>query len=172
MVRVDAKLSRIAQKTIPNRHLAHLACLTPKPYEQTCRGYALCVNFPAAWLIPAGDNRIMRTHLFGVELVGLVVQFYFGITGCIIPVGGFLDWHEDVVGFKLAGPCDFDGRKEFYMFCYSPALCETRLARYDCGFANVADFQQNLPATKHTSVEPVTGGKETLERLGIPIPPY
>ncbi|KAJ7902262.1 hypothetical protein B0H13DRAFT_2663806 [Mycena leptocephala] len=85
----------------------------------------LPLNFPAAWLIPADDKhvidsgRIVRTHLFGVELAGLVVRFYFGITGCIIPVDGFLDWHKDVT---LAGPCDSDGRKEFYMFCYSPAL--------------------------------------------------
>jgi hypothetical protein len=69
-------------------------------------------------------TRIVRTHLFGVELAGLVIRFYFGITGCIIPVGGFLDWHKDVT---LGAPCDSDGRKEFYMFCYSPAPCETRL---------------------------------------------
>ncbi|KAJ7844949.1 hypothetical protein B0H13DRAFT_2363971 [Mycena leptocephala] len=79
-------------------------------------------NFPAASLIPADDNRIVRTRLFGVELAGLVVRFYFGITGCIIPVGGFLDWHKDVIAFTLAGPCDSDGRREFYMFCPEPLL--------------------------------------------------
>ncbi|KAJ7902296.1 hypothetical protein B0H13DRAFT_2663827 [Mycena leptocephala] len=91
-------------------------------------------NFPAAWLIPAptsmSSTEGIGTTSFPVktweknftvdwDLAGLVVRFYFGITSCIIPVAAsaFLDWHKDVT---LAGPCDSDGRKKFYMFCYSP----------------------------------------------------
>ncbi|KAJ7908118.1 hypothetical protein B0H13DRAFT_2331665 [Mycena leptocephala] len=102
------------------------------PTSQVLRQSRTSKPAAAAWLIPADDkislligmffagSCIVRTQLFGVELAGLVVRFYFGTTDCIIPVGGFLDWHKDIVAFTLAGPCDSDGRKEFYMFCYSP----------------------------------------------------
>jgi hypothetical protein len=86
-------------------------------------------------------SRIVRTHLFGVELAGLVVRFYFGITGCIIPVAA--SW----TGTRTSSPSHsralrFRWQEGIYMFYYSPAPCETHLSLNRIyglqGFATIA----------------------------------
>jgi hypothetical protein len=76
-----------------------------------------------------------------------------------------------IIAFTLAGPCDAEGRKEFYVLVYSQSLDHTSLTRYSPGFSSIADFHVNRLKMKPIRVYPVSGRKmallEQYEKLEI-----
>ncbi|KAJ7442395.1 hypothetical protein B0H11DRAFT_2094479 [Mycena galericulata] len=148
--------------------------------------------FPAAWLIrtddkyvidPADWNRdsgppidsqlsvdwegyygahILTRVDFGVEIGGVIVRHYFGVEGCIVPVGCLPGADESIVAFTTAGPCDDDGRKKFYIIVHFAPFEGTSLYCYTSGFRSLADFHQNRGAMKSTKLSPVPGGEEVV----------
>ncbi|KAJ7464354.1 hypothetical protein FB451DRAFT_1561677 [Mycena latifolia] len=114
---------------------------------------------------------IFRRKDHGIEIAGLVVRHYFGIVGCIIPIGFIPEIAPSALVFTLAGPCDADGRKEFYLLFYESGVDTASLRRCSPGFSSVADFHLHYVSTMATFVRPVDGGKgETValfEKFGI-----
>ncbi|KAJ6597226.1 hypothetical protein DFH09DRAFT_1304972 [Mycena vulgaris] len=114
---------------------------------------------------------LLRRKNYGIEIAGLVVRHYFGVMGCIIPVGFMPQIDENLFAFTLAGPCDADGKKEFYLLFYEEWLNTATLLRYSPGFSSVAAFHLHYVSTKATAVPPVEGGEGQVvalfEKFGI-----
>ncbi|KAJ7686177.1 hypothetical protein B0H17DRAFT_1332887 [Mycena rosella] len=111
-------------------------------------------------------NEFYNIYLFcpqryGIEVGGLIVRHYFGVKGCIIPVGFIPQIAECMFAFTLAGPCTPDGRKEFYLLFYETGLETVSLRRYSPGFSSVEAFHLHY-STKHTAVAPVIGNEEMV----------
>ncbi|KAJ6572098.1 hypothetical protein B0H19DRAFT_1256009 [Mycena capillaripes] len=111
---------------------------------------------------------LLRPNAYGVEIGSLIVRCYYGIIGCIIPVGCVLGAQGDMFGFMLAGPPDAKGRKEFYVLHHEPEnLDRTWLSRFSPGFVSVSEFHRNVaygrsPKQRAQEVLPVPGGGSTL----------
>ncbi|KAJ7442389.1 hypothetical protein B0H11DRAFT_2292111 [Mycena galericulata] len=118
-------------------------------------------QFSVDWNNFFGTNLLVRTT-YGVEIIGLIVRHYFGVAGCIIPVGCLPGADEDVLVFTTAGPCDADGRKEFYILFRDSGLETSHLLCYTTGFRSLADFHLNRFGMKQTKVVPVAGGEEVV----------
>ncbi|KAJ6599742.1 hypothetical protein DFH09DRAFT_1355838 [Mycena vulgaris] len=104
-----------------------------------------------------------------IEIGGLVVRHYFGVVGYIIPAGFIPQVAECIFAFTLAGPCDPDGRKEFYVIFYETGLDTTSLQHYSPGFSSVQAFHLHY-STKHTAVTPVGGKREIIamfQKFGV-----
>ncbi|KAJ7115608.1 hypothetical protein C8R43DRAFT_961042 [Mycena crocata] len=73
------------------------------------------------------------TSPYNVEIGAIIVRFYFGINGCIIPGVACLPEFDDIMFiFKTAGPCDTQfGRQQFYFLKYDGCL-ERYQARATC----------------------------------------
>ncbi|KAJ7489010.1 hypothetical protein FB451DRAFT_1552927 [Mycena latifolia] len=135
-------------------------------------------GFPEVWLTRADEKYVIdRAHWntepappqqppekrfsYGVEIGAIIVRFYFGITGCIIPVACLPQFDELIFVFTTAGPCDADGRKHFYLLQHDPCLEATKLQHFARGFSSVADFHLNRkPGSQN--VQPVAGGAEAV----------
>ncbi|KAJ7472075.1 hypothetical protein FB451DRAFT_1251847 [Mycena latifolia] len=130
----------------------------------------LKMYFSVEWDLFCGYYLLLKGRR-GVEVGGLILRLYFGIVGCIVPIGCLPEFDEHIFAFTLAGPCDAAGKKEFYIMVYSASLEETSLGRLTPGFSSVSDFHLNRSRTKTKSVAPVEGGKEALqarlEELGL-----
>ncbi|KAJ7276977.1 hypothetical protein C8J57DRAFT_1310879, partial [Mycena rebaudengoi] len=115
-------------------------------------------NFPGTW-------RLLGRQRHGVEIAGLILRFYYGIVGCIIPVGRCIySCDKDVFAFTLTGPVDTHHKKEFYILIHEFGLWETRLLRCSLGFSSVVDFHLNRAGMeKWVLVTPVEGGVEAAE---------
>ncbi|KAJ6541975.1 hypothetical protein DFH09DRAFT_1282686 [Mycena vulgaris] len=108
-----------------------------------------------------GVNLLVPLEEYGVEIGAIIVRFYFGITGCIIPIVCLPEFDELIFIFTTAGPCDADGKKQFYFLTYDPCLEATRLLEIGRGFSSVADLYSNIkPGSKR--VQPVAGGAEAV----------
>ena len=113
-----------------------------------------------------GGRDLLTPERHGVEIARIILRLYFGIVGCIVPVGCIPEFYEDFFAFTLAGPCDAAGKKEFYAMVYSLPLEATCLSRFSPGFSSVADFHLNCSKVKRKYIEPVEGGKEaTMARF-------
>ncbi|KAJ7198284.1 hypothetical protein GGX14DRAFT_700114 [Mycena pura] len=93
---------------------------------------------------------------YGVEIAGLIIRLYFDIPGCIIPVACIPDYPVDTFVFTIAGPCDDDGKKDFYIFNYDDAepLDASELHIFRRAFASVADFHLNRRPDQLVRVAP------------------
>jgi hypothetical protein len=122
----------------------------------------LKAHFSVVWHLFFGTYLLLdRKH--GVEIAGLIMRLYFNVSGCIVPVGCIPEAADHaIIAFTLAGPCDAEGRKEFYFLVYSQSLDHTSLSRYSPGFSSIADFHVNRSKMKPIHVYPVSGGKEAL----------
>ncbi|KAJ7212907.1 hypothetical protein GGX14DRAFT_563954 [Mycena pura] len=126
-------------------------------------------HFSVEWGIFSEMYLICPT-VYGVEIGGLFLRYYYGITECIIPIGCVLGSPQaDVFAFMLVGPPDAKGRKEFYVLHHEfKQLDQTCLSRFSPGFASVAEFHRNTayggrsPKQQAQEVFPVPGGKEVL----------
>ncbi|KAF8175934.1 hypothetical protein K438DRAFT_1979439 [Mycena galopus ATCC 62051] len=119
-------------------------------------------GFPAAWLTPQPDkhrsapqttfsvewNKACVGHYlspqdYGVEVAGLIIRMYFDLPGCIIPVAYIPDHPQETFIFTIAGPCDAEGKKDFYIFTEDSPLSRNCLHVFRPGFASVEDFHRN-----------------------------
>ncbi|KAJ7119101.1 hypothetical protein C8R44DRAFT_878608 [Mycena epipterygia] len=80
---------------------------------------------------------LLGRKVYGVEIAALILRLYFGVVGCSP------QFENDILAFTLTGPCDADGRKEFYIFIYDECLEATKLLHLSPGFFSVADFHLN-----------------------------
>ncbi|KAJ7120236.1 hypothetical protein C8R44DRAFT_737064 [Mycena epipterygia] len=114
---------------------------------------------------------LLRRRAYDIEIAGLVVRHYFGVLGCIIPVGFIPEIVSSIFAFTLAGPCDSDGRMEFYILSYETGWDTAFLQRYSPGFSNVAAFHLHCASIKSTAVPPVEGGEREIvalfEKFGV-----
>ncbi|KAJ7279969.1 hypothetical protein C8J57DRAFT_1501424 [Mycena rebaudengoi] len=122
-------------------------------------------RFSMSWYNYPATSRLLSRRSYGVEIAGLILRFYYGIVGCIIPVGRCIySSDEDVFAFTLAGPCDADRKKEFYVLVHDIGWWETRLVRSSPGFSSVTDYHLNrIGVEKWVIVAPVEGGVEAAE---------
>ncbi|KAJ7217223.1 hypothetical protein GGX14DRAFT_602654 [Mycena pura] len=135
----------------------------------------LIAHFSVEWRLFCRGSLLYDSD-FGVELVGLIMRLYFGVVGCIVPVGYLPEVDEVVVAFTLAGPPDTDGRKAFYVLFYDAcSLAQTCLCMHTPGFSSVAEFHANHtdPTMKRTMIKPVAGGEKAIldeyEARGVPV---
>ncbi|KAJ7472877.1 hypothetical protein B0H11DRAFT_1919078 [Mycena galericulata] len=110
---------------------------------------------------------LLNRAAYQIEIAGLVVRHYFGIQGCIIPVGFIPQIAAEIFAFTLAGPCDADGRKEFYFLFFESCLPTAKLWQYSPGFRSVAAFHVHHNSIKATSVPLVEGGEEEVKALFV-----
>ncbi|KAJ6558391.1 hypothetical protein B0H19DRAFT_1261913 [Mycena capillaripes] len=68
------------------------------------------VYFSMEWPTWFG-TRLLIAETYGVQLAGLVLCLYFGIAGCIVPLGCVPDMNDDCFAFTLAGPLDAADKK-------------------------------------------------------------
>ncbi|KAJ7094319.1 hypothetical protein C8R44DRAFT_989699 [Mycena epipterygia] len=116
--------------------------------------------------------RLLRSKEYPAEISSLLVRLYFGLVGCIIPVGWLTEVEPKILLFTLAGPCDKDGKKEFFVLVHDMMLHEASLSRYSPGFSSVADWLSKCgKMAVPPSIEPVAGGEESVVaeyvRLGL-----
>ncbi|KAJ7217807.1 hypothetical protein GGX14DRAFT_561172 [Mycena pura] len=85
--------------------------------------------------------RLLTSARFGVQFIPLVIREYYGVQGCIVPIG-WMPFISPVImfAFTIAGPVDEEGKKVFYEFMLGPTLKDSRLYRHSPGFFNVHDF--------------------------------
>jgi hypothetical protein len=124
----------------------------------------LIAHFSVEWRLFSGGS-VLYNSAFGVEVTGLIMRIYFGVVGCIIPVGYVPGVEMVLLAFMLAGPPDADGRKAFYVLLYdSRSLAQTCLGIHTPGFSSITEFHatQNHPTMKPTAIEPVIGGEKAL----------
>ncbi|KAJ7692867.1 hypothetical protein B0H17DRAFT_1200198 [Mycena rosella] len=146
----DAWLTRADEKYVIER--AHWNTDPPPPDQQ-------CIS--VAWRGFYGTRLLVCLPEYGVELGAIIVRFYFGITGCIIPVACYPEFEELMIVFTTAGPYDADGRKQFYLLIHDTGVEATRLLQFPPGFSSVTDFYLNrMPGLK--CVQPVAGGAEAV----------
>ncbi|KAJ7198254.1 hypothetical protein GGX14DRAFT_573497 [Mycena pura] len=150
-------------------------------------------GFPVAWLEPIADKYVidfahwnkepvpesdtvigfsvewsqLHTHLtswqYGVEIAGLIIRLYYGIRGCIIPVACMPDFCQDTFVFTIAGPCNDEGKKDFYIFAYDEPLDATGLHKFQHGFSSIGDFHLNRSPDQLERVEPLPDGAAETE---------
>ncbi|KAJ7193849.1 hypothetical protein GGX14DRAFT_405211 [Mycena pura] len=117
--------------------------------------------FSVKWGQFSGTCLLMRGGR-GVEIAGVVLDLYFGIKGCIIPIGCVPDAESNIFAFTLAGPPDAAGKKDFYIMAHPSSPKETSLSVFSPGFSSVSDFHLNRQKFKPTVVTPCEGGEETV----------
>ncbi|KAJ7162508.1 hypothetical protein C8R46DRAFT_1104873 [Mycena filopes] len=91
------------------------------------------------------------------EMAGVALHVYYGIKKCIVPIAYFKDLNASVYAFTVVGPCDDDGKKEFYFISGTPAT-DTILKRYKQPFSSVQDFYENSHRVGVEQLTPVEGG--------------
>ncbi|KAJ7193114.1 hypothetical protein GGX14DRAFT_577475 [Mycena pura] len=84
---------------------------------------------------------LLTSARFGVQFIPLIIREYYGIQGCIVPIG-WMPFIDPVImfAFTIAGPVNEEGKKVFYEFMLGPTLKDSRLYRHSLGFFNVHDF--------------------------------
>ncbi|KAJ7675481.1 hypothetical protein B0H17DRAFT_1207667 [Mycena rosella] len=113
-------------------------------------------HYSVKWKKFSRSNLLSDTD--GVEVAGILLRFYYGIRGCIIPLGFIPEVDIDAIAFTLAGPCDAEGKKDFYFLAHTPLLEDTVLRHFSPGFPSVADFHLNRPRLEATLIAPVACG--------------
>jgi hypothetical protein len=122
-------------------------------------------NFSIEW------NRFYGTKFltpwnYGVEIAGLIIRLYFDVPGCIIPVAYIPDYPAETFVFTIAGCCDAEGKKDFYIFNYDTLLSENELHQLRPAFSSVADFHLNRRSDQLVPVAPRPDREEeTVEAL-------
>ncbi|KAJ7442033.1 hypothetical protein FB451DRAFT_1440774 [Mycena latifolia] len=138
--------------------------------EATSPERQLYAHYSVNWREFYGIYLLQRKD-HNIEISGLVVCHYFGIVGCIIPIGFIPEIAPSALVFTLAGPCDTDGRKDFYLLFYESGVDTATLRRCSPGFSSVADFHLHYISTTPAFVRPVEGGKAEIvalfEKFGI-----
>ncbi|KAJ7658080.1 hypothetical protein B0H17DRAFT_1185704 [Mycena rosella] len=113
------------------------------------------------WNDFSGTYLLLGFKAYGVEIGALILRLYFGVVGCIVPIVCAPEFDNDIFVFTLAGPCDTDGKKEFYIMMHDQYLKATQLLRCSPGFSSVVNFHLHRPpADDWTPVLPVDGGEE------------
>ncbi|KAJ6510759.1 hypothetical protein C8R45DRAFT_1068699 [Mycena sanguinolenta] len=103
-------------------------------------------GFPAAWLTPIPGQYV--------------------IDGCIIPVAWMPEHSAETFVFTTAGPCDADGKKDFYLFNYAQPLSRNTLYRFRVAFSSVADFHRTRSADDLVRLTPrLDRAAETFKAL-------
>jgi len=123
-------------------------------------------DFPMTvkWDEFSGTRRLLSRQDYGVEIGALIVRYYFGIEGCIVPIACCPYSDDAIFAFTLVAPPDANNKKEFYVLYHDRCLQSTKLTRCNPGFSNVADFYRNeVPAGAWKRVAPVAGGEEATE---------
>lgn len=114
------------------------------------------------WERFAGRHLMDPDNAPGSQIVGIIARFYYGIEGCIIPVGCIPQLSEVVFAFILAGPCDGEGKKGFYLMVDWTDVRAGSLRRYSPGFSSVADFHLNHSTITSTEIHPLPGGEQAV----------
>ncbi|KAF8136819.1 hypothetical protein K438DRAFT_1996902 [Mycena galopus ATCC 62051] len=119
-------------------------------------------HFSVEWNRFYGTNFLMP-WTYNVEIAGLVMRLNFGLLGCIIPVAYIPDYPEETFVFTIAGPCDAEGKKYFYVFSYGTPVSACELHRLQPAFSSVADFHLNRRSDQLVRVAALPNGPaETL----------
>ncbi|KAJ6510783.1 hypothetical protein C8R45DRAFT_1161755 [Mycena sanguinolenta] len=92
--------------------------------------------------------------IYGVEIAGLIIRLYFDLPGCVIPVAHIPGLSEETFIFTIAGDCNVDGKKNFYLFHYGQPLRNNSLHRLQPAFSSVADFYQNCSPNQLVRIQP------------------
>ncbi|KAJ7718556.1 hypothetical protein B0H16DRAFT_1609065 [Mycena metata] len=131
-------------------------------------------HFSVEWESFRGLYLLLPSVLLGPPRSPLIVQHYYGIKGCIIPVGFQPQGEQHTFAFTLAGPVDEEGRRVFYVLSYSNCIEDMWLYRSP-SFLSVAEFHALTRRTPVTFIEPVPGGKQALldvyKEVGMYKPP-
>ncbi|KAJ6510793.1 hypothetical protein C8R45DRAFT_1161769 [Mycena sanguinolenta] len=104
-------------------------------------------------------NRFGCTHFltqrkYGVEIIGLIIRLYFDLPGCIIPVAYVPDLPEETFIFTIAGECNADNKKDFYLFHYDEPLSRNSLQRLEPAFSSIPDFYRNCSPDQLVCIPP------------------
>ncbi|KAJ6510792.1 hypothetical protein C8R45DRAFT_1088935 [Mycena sanguinolenta] len=78
-------------------------------------------QFSIEWIRFDFTSFLIKTS-YGVEIIGLIIRHYFDLPGCIIPIAYVAELSVHPFFFTTAGPCDDDGKKDFYLFHYNTPL--------------------------------------------------
>ncbi|KAJ7150483.1 hypothetical protein C8R43DRAFT_1127963 [Mycena crocata] len=144
-------------------------CLTPQNGKYVIER----LSFSLRWQIFTGYH-LLTKQKSSVEIYGVILHLYFGIAECIIPVGHLEEPIDlDAFAFTLAGPCDANGKKKFYVMSGYPefSLEQTALCVSNSGFSCISEFYLNCSTETTSFLEPVQGRKEAtmskFEELGV-----
>ncbi|KAJ7097505.1 hypothetical protein C8R43DRAFT_964329 [Mycena crocata] len=96
------------------------------------------VHFSVNWKNPAGVWPF-EDPLGRASLICLLLKFYFGISGCVIPFG-FSD--STLYAFTIAGPTALKGKKEMWKLALSSNISDVNLVKFKDLFASPADFHR------------------------------
>ncbi|KAJ7452620.1 hypothetical protein FB451DRAFT_1185732 [Mycena latifolia] len=83
-----------------------------------------------------GEKRLLAPEGISNQHTAHSICSYFGIAGCIIPVGFIPDFDCEMLAFTIAGPCDSFG-EVLYILIYSPHLDMSTLKRITRGFSSI-----------------------------------
>ncbi|KAJ6496035.1 hypothetical protein C8R45DRAFT_1094304 [Mycena sanguinolenta] len=121
------------------------------------------MEFSVQWSRFYGTN-FLTCRVFSIEVIGIVLNLYFNISGCIIPVAFIPDSPNDRFVFTIAGPCDDDGKKPFYLFHHDSPVSANKLYRFGPAFSSVADFYQNRKVDGLQRIPPQADMEEKTEK--------
>ncbi|KAJ7148149.1 hypothetical protein C8R43DRAFT_952754 [Mycena crocata] len=73
--------------------------------------------------------------------LSVVLRFYFGLQGCILPIGFWVGSQAKMLAFMIAGPCDSEGKKPAYFIDFHPGSIEQDiLQQFPMRFSSISDF--------------------------------
>ncbi|KAJ7097507.1 hypothetical protein C8R43DRAFT_1141579 [Mycena crocata] len=93
--------------------------------------------------------------------VALQLQFYFGIHGCVIPVG-FIGL--DYFAFTIAGPGEAGGKKKFWRLHLTTNPTQATLKGFKEPFSSPRDFHNHWERVAMEDIPEVPGGRDAYRK--------